>query len=190
MDLDLLLDRCRARDELAWEALVRQFQSRVYGIACHYLGSAEDARDLAQDVFIRIYNNLNSCPNAQVFLPWVIRITRNASVDHIRRAKVRPPASDIPAEVAHSLAAQGVNPEEQCALNSRRKLIHRALQQLSALNREVILLKEIQGLALEQIASLLEVPLGTIKSRSNRARLELAEKVLALERGGAAGGVS
>jgi RNA polymerase sigma-70 factor, ECF subfamily len=180
MDLSRLLERCSEGDELAWEALVRQFQARIYGIAYHYVGNAEDARDLAQEAFIRIYQNLVLCADATKFLPWIIRITRNACIDHLRRKKARPPAHDIAVDELLTLKAPGGDPGQLYAADSRKRLIHSALQQLSDLNREIILLKDIQGLALEEIASLINVPIGTVKSRSNRARIELAHKLAVL----------
>jgi RNA polymerase sigma-70 factor (ECF subfamily) len=186
MELSVLLDRCRGGDELAWEALVRQFQACIYGVAYHYVGSAEDARDLAQETFIRLYQNLALCPDETGFLPWIIRITRNACIDHLRRKKARPPAHDLEAGEMFNLRSPGIDPEQQYAANSIKRLVHLALKEMTDLNREMILLKDIQGLALEEIASLLNVPLGTVKSRSNRARIELAQK-LALLRGEFAG---
>jgi RNA polymerase sigma-70 factor (ECF subfamily) len=180
MNLSLLLDRCRTGDALAWEALVRQYQSRVYGIAYHYVGNAEDARDLAQEIFVRVYQNLTVCANEEMFLPWMIRIARNACIDHVRRRKARSYGRELPLDAITTLSDHGNNPEQQWASDSRKRLIHRALKELTDLNREIILLKEIQGLQLEEIASLLKVPLGTVKSRSNRARIELAQKVMAL----------
>jgi RNA polymerase sigma-70 factor (ECF subfamily) len=180
MDLAALLTKCKAGDALAWEALVRQFQPRIYGISCHYLGNPEDARDLAQEIFVRIFRGLESCANADMFLPWVIRIARNACIDHLRRKKARPQVRDVPLDAISEMPDRGASPEQQWAQNSRRHLIHSALKELTGLNREIILLKEIQGLQLGEIASLLQVPLGTIKSRSNRARIELARKVAAL----------
>ncbi|UCE02815.1 MAG: sigma-70 family RNA polymerase sigma factor [Candidatus Latescibacterota bacterium] len=180
MDLATLLQRCRGGDELAWEALVRQHQSRVYGVALHYVGNAEDARDVAQEIFVRIYKKLDSCSEASRFLPWMLRIARNACIDHIRRRRARPPRHDIPAQEMNDLASSAPGPEEQWREDSRKRLLHLAIQKLSELNREIILLKEIQGLSLEEIASMLDIPVGTVKSRSNRARLELARKVVAL----------
>ncbi len=182
MDLDALIQRCREGDELAWEALVREYQSRVYGIAYHYAGNREDARDLAQDIFVRVYRKLRLCPEAGAFVPWLIRIARNVCIDHLRRRKVRSPAVDVPVEEAPHLAAGGDNPEQQWLRNARKRMIYKALDSLTSLNKEIILLKDIQGLSLEEIASLLRVPLGTVKSRCNRARIELAQKVLALGR--------
>jgi RNA polymerase sigma-70 factor (ECF subfamily) len=180
MDLSAILRRCRGGDELAWEALVRQFQARIYGLAYHFVGNAEDARDLAQEAFIRLYQNLALCPDEGGFLPWIIRITRNACIDHLRRRKARPPAHDLIADEMLDLRAAGCNPEEQYVSDSRKRLIHSALNEMTHLNREIILLKDIQGLALEEIAAMLKVPLGTVKSRSNRARLELAQRLAGL----------
>jgi RNA polymerase sigma-70 factor (ECF subfamily) len=180
MDLAMLLERCKAGDELAWEALVRQFQARVFGIAFHYVGNAEDARDLAQEIFIRIYRHLDLCGDERMFVPWLIRISRNACIDHLRRRKARPVLSDIAVEEMLHLHAPGPNPEEHWMADSRKRVIHLAFRKLTSLNREVILLREILGLPLEEIASMLEIPLGTVKSRINRARIELAERVRAL----------
>ena len=180
MDLSLILNRCKSGDALAWEALVRRFQGRIYGVAVHYVGNPEDARDLAQEVFVRIYENLESCTDAGLFLPWLIRITRNACIDHLRRRKARAHGKDVALDQIAEPADSRDTPEQQWTDNSRKRLIHRALQELTELNREMILLKEIQGMQLDEIASLLKVPLGTVKSRSNRARIELAQKVMAL----------
>ncbi len=180
MDLAMLLERCRAGDELAWEALVRQFQARVFGIAFHYTGNTEDARDLAQEIFIRIYSHLDLCVDERMFVPWMIRISRNACIDHLRRKKARPAPADIAVEEMVHLQAAGPNPEEHWMADSRKRVIHLAFRRLTALNREVILLREILGLSLDEIASMLNIPLGTVKSRINRARIELAERVRAL----------
>lgn len=180
MDLAMLLERCKAGDELAWEALVRQFQARVFGIAFHYTGNSEDARDLAQEIFIRIYRHLDLCGDEGMFVPWMIRISRNACIDHLRRKKARPAPADVAVDEMVHLQAPGLNPEEHSMAEARRQVIHLAFRKLTALNREVILLREILELPLEEIASMLKIPLGTVKSRINRARIELAERVRAL----------
>ncbi len=177
INLSTLLERCIRGDELAWEALVRRFQARIYGVAFHYVGDAEDARDLAQEVFVRVYQNLAICPDEARFLPWVLRITRNACIDHLRRKKARPPVQDIPAEDLLTLRSPRSDPGQMYAEDSRKQLVHSALRGMTDLSREIILLRDIQGLALEEIASLLNVPIGTVKSRSNRARVELARKL-------------
>ena len=113
-------------------------------------------------------------------LPWMLRIARNACIDHIRRRKARPPARDLPAEEMHDLASSSPGPEQDLYDNTRRQLVHQGIQSLGELNREIIVLKDIQGLSVEEISRLLQIPLGTVKSRCNRARLELARKLAAL----------
>ncbi len=183
MTLGELLQKCRTGNELAWEKFVRDYQGRIYRIAYTYVRDADEARDLAQDVFVRIYQSLDKCRPDSNPLAWVITITRNMGVDYTRRRKRRPPMRDIPVEDAYGLASSGMNPEEIQIAESRKKLLHRALNSLTAISREIILLKDLQGLALHEIASMLNIPLGTAKSRSNRARLELTQAVLAISGG-------
>ncbi len=190
IDLSRLLARCLAGDELAWETLVRSYQSRVYGIAYHYLGDPEEARDLAQEIFVRVYQRLATCSDPNRFLPWLIRVARNASLDRLRHFRTRPPRTDIPVEEASHLTTSEPGPDELWARDRRKQLIQEALRSMSALNREVIILKEMQGMTLEEMAEVLEVPVGTVKSRSNRARIELARRVMALTGGEAPQGIN
>lgn len=180
IDLSLLVDRCRAGDELAWEAFVRQFQGRIFAIACSYAHTREDGRDLAQDIFVRLYEKRRLWPPADVFVPWMIRTARNLAVDHVRRVKARPVGSDMSEDVLEVLESRDRNPEERWVASSAKDMVWRALRRVTALNREIIVLRDIQGLSLEEVASLLRIPIGTIKSRSNRARLELARKLVDL----------
>jgi RNA polymerase sigma-70 factor (ECF subfamily) len=182
MELPSLLDRCRQGDDLAWEALVRQFERRVYSIASGYAASPDEARDLSQDIFVRLYETRGRWAAADVFVPWLVRVARNVCLDQLRRKKARPPAEDIQADEMWDLASGDADPETELQQAGRRQLVWRALQALGQISREVIQLKEIQGLSLQEVAAVLDVPVGTVKSRSNRARLELAEQVLALSR--------
>jgi RNA polymerase sigma-70 factor (ECF subfamily) len=181
-DLFALVERCRGGDDLAWEALVRRCQSRVYSVALHYMRNAEDAGDVAQEVFIRIYRKLNSFNNKeQDFLPWMLSLTRNACIDRLRRNKVRPSAPRVPVDDGPDRPDSRPTAEQTLIAKGQRRLVHRAIDQLSDVNREIILLKEIQGLDLRQISEMLAVPIGTVKSRSVRARIELARAVIALD---------
>ena len=84
-DLDHIVERCREGDELAWEALVRRLQGRVYALALHYVRSPEEARDVAQEVFIRVWRGLPNFEQTASFVPWLLKVTRTASIDHVRR---------------------------------------------------------------------------------------------------------
>jgi RNA polymerase sigma-70 factor (ECF subfamily) len=181
LDVASLVERCRTGDALAWEALVRRCHGRVYGLAYHYLRDAEEARDMAQEIFVRVYEHLSSYRSEDRFLPWMVRVARNACIDRIRKRKARPPASDVRLEDGPQLAAAGPSPEDSSESAARKRLLYRALDQLSDKNREIILLKEIQGLKVEEISELLALPVGTVKSRASRARIELATRVRGLD---------
>lgn len=174
LDTATLVRRCRRGDALAWEALVRAYQGRVYAVAHHYMRNREEARDVAQEIFIRIYRKLETFRGGETFLPWMMKLARNACLDKLRERAARPPSSDIPVDEGPELADASPSPEENSETSARRRLLYRALDGMSEKGREMILLKEIQGLKLEEISDLLDLPVGTVKSRSSRARLELA----------------
>jgi RNA polymerase sigma-70 factor, ECF subfamily len=180
-DLASLIARCRKGDELAWELFVRRFQSRVYGIACHYTGKPEDARDVAQDIFVRLYEIRDKWADVDHFLPWLVCLARNRCIDHLRRRKKRYWSSHVSIEETPALVSRSRSPEELALLEAKKGLVGRALGRLTAISREIVLLKEIQGLSIQEIAGLLGIPIGTVKSRSNRARLELAQQLVELE---------
>jgi RNA polymerase sigma-70 factor, ECF subfamily len=180
MELTSLLDQCRQGDNLAWEAFVRHLERRVYSIASGYASSPDEARDLTQDIFVRLYETRGRWADADIFMPWMVRVARNVCLDQLRRKKARPPADDIQADEMWDLASPNADPEAELETTGRQRLVWRALKSLGHLSREVIQLKEIQGLSLQEVAAILRVPVGTVKSRSNRARLELAEQILAM----------
>lgn len=152
-------------------------------MAYGYTGDQDEAFDLAQEIFVRVYKRLDTCEDPEKFLSWLLRIARNACIDHLRRLKARPPRQDIPADEMHDLASGGLDPEQDWIRNSRKRLVFRAMQDLSEINREIILLKEIQGRPLDEIATMLELPVGTVKSRSSRARVELARIISGMDGG-------
>lgn len=181
LELETLLESCRQGDELAWEALVRQFQARVFGLAYHYLHDREEARDVAQEAFIRIYRSLDGFQVGGNFAAWALRITRNCAIDRLRHLKARPPLDDAQADEQLLVSEIHSAPDVDAMVNERQRLLYRALELMSAVNREMILLKDIQGLQQREISELLSVPLGTVKTRSSRARVELARRILELD---------
>jgi RNA polymerase sigma-70 factor (ECF subfamily) len=180
LDLENLLERCRRGDALAWEVLVRQFQGRVYGIARYYLSDREEARDVAQEVFVRIYSSLESFESGGNFTAWVFRITRNCAIDRLRQMRARPQI-DASQGDDHIAGMPAPRFDLDTAAGEQHQLVHRALELMSAANREMILLKDIHGLKQQEIAEMLSLPLGTVKARTNRARHELARRILELD---------
>jgi RNA polymerase sigma-70 factor (ECF subfamily) len=179
VDVGALLERCRGGDALAWEALVRTYQSSVYAVTRHYLRDPEEARDVAQDVFVRLYERLDSFSGGDGFKTWLMQMARNASIDRLRRIKARPPISDV--SIDETVLFGDDDPERNAETEARLRLLRRAVARMAEKNREVLLLKEIHGLKIEEVAQLLGLPIGTVKSRSNRARLELAAVLRALD---------
>ena len=176
IDLDTLLARCRRGDPLAWEELVRRFQGRIHGFALFYLRDREEARDTAQEIFVRLYKHLGDTQDGASFVPWLLRLSRNCCIDRLRALGARAPQDPMDVDPP----SHAPSPEENLLANGRRALLYRALDTLSDVNREIVLLKDIHQLKLEEIGSLLRLPLGTVKSRSNRARTELAKAVRSL----------
>ncbi|MCX6551409.1 MAG: RNA polymerase sigma factor [Acidobacteria bacterium] len=181
-ELSSLIEACRAGDALAWETFVRQYQGRLFALAYSYVGNREDARDLAQEIFVKLYEVRVQWVAGDEFLPWVFRVARNRSIDFLRRRKVRTPALAVDEHDLADLADQSPSAEAQSITADRRSLLRAALRSLSAINREIVVLRDVHGLSIQHVASMLGIPAGTVKSRASRARVELAERVLALTR--------
>ena len=179
MNVEDLIARCRSGDDLAWEALVRRYQGRVFALAIHYLSDPEAARDAAQEVFVKVYQRLDQCRDADRFLPWLIRVTRNTCLDERRRGRRRP--VEIPVDETIEIASDEPTPAEEYQQDRRRRLVHRALAMVTPRSREILALKWFGGVTEREAADALSIPLGTVKSRLNRARAELTRRVLELD---------
>ncbi len=160
---------------------MRRFEARIYGFAVHYLRDPEEAHDVAQEIFIKMYQHLDGVRDGRTYLPWMLRLTRNCCIDRIRSRKARARELSATPEEAAALVSKHASPEDSLLEDARRTLLYRALATLTATNREIVLLKDIRQLKLEEISTRLGLPVGTVKSRSNRARLELAKAVRSLE---------
>lgn len=176
-----LISDCQAGNAQAWEQLVREYQSRVFAVAVYYLKDREEASDVTQEVFIKVYNRLDGFRNeADAFLPWLLSITRNSCIDRLRKQKRE---SRLDSEIRLNTAEDTVvnqGPEQYLANEQHQALIYAALDEFSQQNREVVLLKDIQGLKISEVAEILSMSEGTVKSRSNRARIKLGKIVARL----------
>lgn len=179
-----LVRRCVAGEAAAWEELVRTYQRRIYNYCYRFTGSAEEAEDLAQDVFIKIYRSLETWDASRgAFTTWMITLTRNLLVDQYRRGKYDRMTDSLeagagPEEEGISLGEQipDRDPSPDARVDSRevQEAVHRALEKLSPELREAVILRDLQDLDYKEIAHILRVPEGTVKSRINRGRTELA----------------
>lgn len=179
-----LIRRCVSGDSVAWEEIVRQYHRRIYNICYRFTGSPHDAEDLTQEVFIKIYRTLSSYEvDRGSFMTWATTVTRNLLVDHFRRSKqdrVTDSMDSAPAEhedaptLGERLSDPGLSPDQRLQRRETQEMVQRAIQRLSPELREAVILRDLQDMGYKEIAQALHVPEGTVKSRINRGRMELA----------------
>ena len=179
-----LVARCLSGDAAAWEEIVRLYHRRIYNVCYRFAGAAEDAEDLTQEVFIKMYRTLNSYDVSKgALVTWVTAIARNLLVDHFRRSKhdrltdsleSAPTGGQDGLTLGEQLPDLGPSPDAGVQTQERQRTVHLALQKLSPELREAVILRDLQDLEYREIAQVLRVPEGTVKSRINRGRAELA----------------
>jgi RNA polymerase sigma-70 factor (ECF subfamily) len=180
--IDHLIERCLAGDQQAWEQIVRLHWRRVFNIAYKFVGKHDQAEDLTQDVFVKIFRSLGTIDRRANFQTWLISVSRNLCIDHYRSVRKEREtvdrdmdAGDVPA------VSKEVGPYAALEHNDRRVLLRRALDELPPTLRTAVLLRDIRELSYQEIAKQLGLPEGTVKSRINRGRLELARQIRRIE---------
>ena len=168
---------------MAWAELVKAHHRRVYGLCYRFTGSTHDAEDLAQDVFLKIYGNLATFNLARgSFQTWITTLTRNLLVDHFRRSKQQRVTDSMDAgwdeseeqKIADRLSDPRPTPHEHAAQKELEKMVQQALTKVSPELREAVILRDLQDMDYKEIAQILRIPEGTVKSRISRGRAELA----------------
>jgi RNA polymerase sigma-70 factor, ECF subfamily len=180
----MLVRRCVAGDAAAWEEIVQTYNRRIYNICYRFAGSGSDAEDLTQEVFIKMYRTLATYdPTKGAFNTWVTTITRNLLVDHFRKTKqdritdsIDAPASanEDAQPLSEQIQDQTLGPDQHVRSREVSETVHVALGKLSPELREAVILRDLQDFDYREIAIVLKVPEGTVKSRINRGRAELA----------------
>jgi len=172
-----LIDETLNGRTAAFGELVRKYQNRLFNTVFHVVGNAEDARDVVQDAFVQALLKLHTFQRSSTFYTWLYRIAFNVAVSHCRRR--RPTAS-----VEHARETAGLeprdsadNPVQSAEREERCSQVRRALAELSEEHRTVLVLREIDGCCYETIAEILGIPVGTVRSRLHRARLQLREQL-------------
>jgi RNA polymerase sigma-70 factor, ECF subfamily len=173
---DKLVERCLGGDDAAWEDIVNSYGRRIYNLSYRYTSRRDEAEDLTQEVFIKVYQNLKSFrPEAGTFTNWILKVGRNLIIDHYRQSRryqksggseeletMRIPDEKIP------------NPQRAAEQVEAARFLQEGLKSLSPELKEAIILRDLEGMAYQNISELLSIPEGTVKSRINRARVELA----------------
>ena len=183
IDWSQIVRRCMDGDSGAWAELVRTHHRRVYGLCYRFTGNGADAEDLTQDVFLKIYSNLSSFDMERGSLQvWITTMTRNLLVDNFRRTKNQRATSSLDEgwdatdelRPVDRLTAEGPSPHEKAAQKELAKMVQGALTKVSPELREAVILRDLQDLDYKEIAQVLGIPEGTVKSRISRGRAELA----------------
>ena len=180
MELDAqLVEQCLRGESQAWEELVRRHTRRVFNLSYRFTSNRQEAEDLSQDVFMRVYRTLGSYrATSGQFTTWLTSVTRNLLIDHYRRTRKDRLTSSLDDENTNMQVEQKESnarrPDDLALASELSSQVPRALQKLSPELREAVILRDLQGLDYAEIQQVLSVPEGTVKSRINRGRIELA----------------
>jgi RNA polymerase sigma-70 factor (ECF subfamily) len=171
------VERCLQGDDAAWETVVNLYAKRIYNLSYRYTCRREEAEDLTQEIFIRVYQNLKSFrSDSGSFQSWIMRVGRNLIIDHFRRTRRYQQAAGTEEMQAMNLRDDKTpNPQRMAEQSEASRFLQAGLQALPPELREAVILRDLEGMSYLEITELLGIPEGTVKSRINRARLELAK---------------
>jgi RNA polymerase sigma-70 factor, ECF subfamily len=176
--IETLIQRCLQGDQIAWDLIVRQYWRKVFNVAYKFVGKHDEAEDLTQDIFLKIFKSLDTFDRRANFQTWLISISRNLCIDHYR--SVRKERETIDRDVdANELTPASQEPGPVAALEQRDRvaLLRQAMGGLPETLRTAVMMRDIQELSYQEIADRLRLPEGTVKSRINRGRTELARQI-------------
>jgi RNA polymerase sigma-70 factor (ECF subfamily) len=176
--IESLIKRCLTGDQLAWEQIIRQYWRKVFNVAYKFVGKHDEAEDLTQDIFLKIFKSLDTFDRRANFQTWLVSISRNLCIDHYR--SVRKERETIDRDVdAGALSPTAAEPGPVALLEQRDRvvLLRQALSALPDTLRTAVLMRDIQEMSYQEIADRLRLPEGTVKSRINRGRTELARQI-------------
>jgi len=180
----VLLDRCKAGDTAAWDALIRRYEKSVYKFAYSLCRNHEEAGDIAGQVFLRLYQNLHTFRNEASFTSWLFRIVRNTYLDLCVRPAHRghlsldaSPTNDSEPTAGRDIMDPSPSPETLCLESETAQLLAKAIHHLPAYQRQVLRMYHTEGKSYEEIAEATGLSIGTVKSRLNRARTMLRERL-------------
>jgi RNA polymerase sigma-70 factor (ECF subfamily) len=184
--MDVLIEKCLNGDQVAWEQIVRQHWRKVFNLAYKFVGRHDEAEDLTQDIFLKIFKALKTFDRRANFQTWLISISRNLCIDHYRsvRKERETMARDVDASELVPVSRER-GPYGELEQVDLKHLIRLALAELPPTLRQAVVLRDLQEFSYQEIADQLGLPEGTVKSRINRGRLELARQLKRLQAQGA-----
>jgi RNA polymerase sigma-70 factor (ECF subfamily) len=172
-----LVERCRRGDDDAWRELVDQFGQKVYSIAYHFTLKREEAEELAQEVFLKVFENLHRYDGTYPLTAWLVSVSRNLCIDRYRRRKREKSFRFVSDDAVLPLLKSDDDPSAEAIRKERAKLLFWALAEIPEDLAEILVLRDLDGLPYEEIGRALQLPDGTVKSRLFRARAEVARRI-------------
>jgi RNA polymerase sigma-70 factor (ECF subfamily) len=172
----LLARRAAAGQAAAWDELVERYGRRLYNLAYQFAGDPAEAEDLTQEIFIRLYQALGRYRGDVPLAAWALTLSRNLCIDHYRRNRRLRRSTQLSEAMLEVMPAAD-DPAAAAERRQRLEAVYGALEEMTEAAAVVVLLRDLQGLSYEETAAALELPLGTVKSRLNRARRELGDRV-------------
>ena len=172
---EALIERCLTGDQSAWDAIVRRHWRKVFNVAYKFVGRHDEAEDLTQDIFLKVFRSLQTFDRRANFQTWLISVSRNLCIDHYR--SVRKERETIDRDVDPGTltpASTDISADRQLEMRDRAAMLREAMEMLPPSLRTAVLLRDIRELSYQEIATELDLPEGTVKSRINRGRTELA----------------
>ena len=180
---DALIQACLRGEQAAWDAIVRRYRRKVFNVAYTFVGRHDEAEDLTQDVFLKVFKALGTFDRRANFTTWIISVSRNLCIDHYRRVRKEREVVDHRVDASElTPAAPGIDAFARLDRFDRRALLREALGALPETLRTAVAMRDLQELSYQEIARRLGLPDGTVKSRINRGRHELARQVLRIEK--------
>jgi RNA polymerase sigma-70 factor (ECF subfamily) len=176
--IDDVIQRCLNGDQAAWDEIVRLHWRRVFNIAYKFVGRHDQAEDLTQDVFLKLFKSLDTFDRRANFQTWLISVSRNLCIDHYRSVRKERETMNRDVDPADlTPAATTRSPYAELEVRDRVQLLREALDKLAPTLRTAVMMRDIQELTYQEIADHLKLPEGTVKSRINRGRTELARQI-------------
>jgi RNA polymerase sigma-70 factor (ECF subfamily) len=173
-----LARRAAAGQAAAWDEILALYGERLYNLAFQFAGSVPEAEDLTQEIFLRLFQNLRRYDGEAPLVAWALRLSRNLCIDHYRRMRQERRSVAVSEEILKHVAATD-DPQAETQRRQEIAAVYRALEEMPEALAEVVLLRDLQGWSLEETAAAIGVPVGTVKSRLHRGRLEVADRVTA-----------
>jgi RNA polymerase sigma-70 factor (ECF subfamily) len=171
MEITELIDRIKSGQQEAWNMLISRYSKSVYNIALNFSGSSDEAADITQDIFLKVYTQLDKYHDEYNFTSWLMRLARNTCIDYWRKNK----RNRMQSELEENMAVDYESPEEDAVKGNEAVFLRKLINLINPDLRLLLVMRDVDDKSYQEISDALDLPIGTVKSRINRARVKLAQ---------------